>query len=167
MKKHFTLIAMFSLIPLQAQAGCTGTQGFNDFDFWLGKWSVSANEQTVGTNHIKAIEGHCALIENWQGIKGGTGTSLNIFNPLKREWRQIWVAEAGYMIDIAGGLNKTGEMILEGNIIYYNNANTIPFKGTWTPMPDGRVRQYFQQWNNEKNIWEDWFDGLYQKIEQE
>ena len=46
----------------------------------------------------------------WTSIQGGTGSSMNYFDPVERQWRQLWVA-GGYSIDYTGGLNETGSMV--------------------------------------------------------
>ena len=37
-----------------------------------------------------------------------------------------------------------------------------PFRGRWTPLEDGRVRQLFQQQDDE-GVWQTWFDGYYSR----
>ena len=37
-----------------------------------------------------------------------------------------------------------------------------PFRGRWTPLPDGRVRQYFEELTPDKK-WQPWFEGFYAK----
>jgi len=140
---------------------------FRDFDFWLGTWDVFnlANEQLAGRNVISPRERGCLLQENWTGQGGGTGMSINYYTPNTGQWRQVWVAN-GYNIDIKGGLNDAGAMVLEGEIYYFNQTGGIPFRGVWTPMPDGWVRQTFHQYNAETEQWDLWFDGKYVKVEE-
>jgi hypothetical protein len=54
-------------------------------------------------------------------------------------------------------------MLLSGTIHYIANGQTAPFRGLWTPMPDGRVRQYFEQSNDDGATWEPWFEGFYSR----
>lgn len=167
-KSALLLVALYTWPqPVAAQVSqppnpCEAKE-FHDFDFWIGKWDVynTANNKRVGTNVISPIEAHCALLESWQSINGGTGTSLNLFNPHSSSWRQLWIAR-GYQIDIIGGLNAEGTMVLEGAIHYYN-GKTKAFKGRWTPLANGDVKQHFQEFNADKNIWSDWFIGTYKK----
>lgn len=141
---------------------CTLDDNFRAFDFWVGDWEVSTwpgGGAIGGHNKISPVEGGCALEERWTNSSGGTGRSLNYYNPNTGKWRQLWVA-GGYSIDIEGGL-KDGAMALEGTIHYYAQKNSVPFKGTWTPQPDGSVRQFFEQYNPETKEWTIWFDGKY------
>ena len=73
---------------------------------------------------------------------------------------QIWHAAGGYQIDIRGGLTDNG-MLLRGTIHYIGTGQTAPFRGLWTPLPDGRVRQFFEQSNDDGETWEPWFEGFY------
>lgn len=146
---------------------CQTVEQFKDFDFWIGTWSVTANgsTQVQGTNRISPIVGSCALLEEWEDVRGGKGISTNHFNPLTKKWRQLWISggAGGYSIDYEGGL-KEGAMFLEGTIYYYRNKTSFPFRGTWTPREDGTVRQFFEQFNPSTKQWDVWFDGIYTKI---
>lgn len=145
------------------EVGCDTLEGFNEFDFWVGEWDVfeSSGTTQVGENSIVKMESGCMILENWTGANGGTGTSLNYFNPVTNEWRQVWVSEGRYSIDIVGGI-RSGAMVLEGSI--YNFAGAVwDFRGTWTPQDDGSVRQFFEQYNHDSEAWDVWFDGIYKK----
>jgi hypothetical protein len=143
---------------------CMEDAGFRAFDFWVGDWSVSARQsgQYAGTNRITVIEDGCAPKEEWTNATGGTGQSLNYYNPLTGKWRQIWVSagSGGYSIDYEGAI-EGGSMKMEGTIYYYGQGTTAPFRGTWTPNPDGSVRQLFEQYSETEQTWQIWFDGLY------
>ena len=143
------------------QSGCSDQPAFTDFDFWVGEWEVVnfATGAKVGENSVRKLEQGCLLMETWQGEQGSTGTSMNYFNPVTREWRQVWVSSGGYAIDIVGGLQGAA-MVLEGSI--YNFAGAVwDFRGTWTPLDNGDVRQFFEQYNHDSEVWEPWFDGRY------
>jgi len=145
---------------------CETDPAFKAFDFWVGEWTVKArtNGQHAGTNKISVVEGGCALREEWTNTQGGTGQSLNYYNPGTKKWRQIWVSAGagGYSIDYDGGF-EDGAMKMEGTIYYYAQGTTAPFRGTWTPQADGSVRQFFEQYNSEAQEWQVWFDGLYER----
>lgn len=90
---------------------------------------------------------------------------MNYYNPVKGEWRQVWVASP-YSIDYTGGLNEAGQMVLTGHLYTYTNGTTAPFRGTWTPNEDGTVQQVFEQ-QDEDGTWQTWFDGTYVRAEGE
>ncbi|MDC1437180.1 hypothetical protein N8303_08075 [Gammaproteobacteria bacterium] len=168
MKKITLLIVLLSNLfinPVLAQnQPCTSEDGFSAFDFWVGEWDVylnnSANTNQVGSNTIEKLEAGCALLETWTGAGGSSGISINYYNPVRDEWRQLWVSAGEYAIDIVGGISNTS-MVLIGEIYNYADNETFDFRGTWTPNSDGSVRQYFEQYNDETDAWDPWFDGRY------
>jgi hypothetical protein len=99
-------------------------------------------------------------METWAGAGGSSGISINYYNPVRDEWRQLWVSAGEYAIDIVGGL-VDGSMVLVGEIYNYASNETYDFRGSWTPNDNGSVRQFFEQYNDETEIWDPWFDGLY------
>jgi hypothetical protein len=174
---NMTIIVSFAL-PLGAAAQSTGgsttadapqvppceaDDGFREFDFWIGEWEVHDAEGTLqGENSITAEQGGCVLIENWRGVQGSTGMSINYLDKKTDEWVQIWHAASGYLIDIRGGLTDDG-MLLSGTIHYIANGQTAPFRGLWTALPDGRVRQFFEQSSDDGETWQTWFEGFYSR----
>lgn len=163
----FMVLAEDAATPPATKNMCNEGGHFDDFDFWAGEWKVYGGpdeDKFAGENTITKIEKGCILHEQWQGNGNSSGQSFNFYNPVTGQWRQVWVAPPGYMIDIQGGL-VDGSMVLEGEITYYQQDATHGFRGTWTPNEDGSVRQYFQQYDAEKEAWQDWFDGKYVRKE--
>ena len=148
---------------------CESMKSFNDFDFWLGEWNVYSNDdkrQFQGTNAITKHHKNCLIMENWTSAQDGTGNSMNYYDPVEDQWRQLWVA-GGYSIDYTGGLNESGSMVLNGEINYYASGKSQAFRGTWTPKADGSVQQFFEQQDSDSQEWTVWFDGLYVKKDNE
>ena len=140
---------------------CQDDETFKAFDFWIGSWDVHvASGAQAGTNVIEPIERGCALIERWTSASGGTGTSINYLDKATNEWVQVWNAESGGQINIRGGMTDEG-MRMEGQIHYIGTGTTAPFRALWTPLPDGRVRQFFEQSNDGGETWVAWFEGFY------
>lgn len=143
---------------------CAGDQApWRDFDFWVGEWDVVHPQtgEVLGRNVITAREGGCLLTENWTGARGGTGFSINFHDPITKAWRQIWQSTA-FFIDYSGGLDEEGRMVLEGTIHYHANGRQAPFRGRWTPQPDGTVFQEFWQ-KDAEGQWQVWFKGVYRR----
>lgn len=155
------LSSLFINSALAQNQSCTFDDGFSDFDFWVGSWDVfDTAGNLVGTNIIEKMEDGCFLQETWSGAGGSTGVSINYFNPVKNEWRQIWISAGQYAIDFSGGL-QDGSMVLVGELYNYVGDETFDFRGTWSSNGDGSVRQFFEQYNNETEVWDVWFDGRY------
>lgn len=146
--------------PVQ-QFPCEDREKFREFDFWIGEWDVHvANGTFAGKNKIESTQAGCALLENWVGASGNPGMSINYFDIATNEWVQVWSSAGGVQIDIRGGLTDDG-MLLVGQINYVSNGTSAPFKGLWTLLPDGRVRQFFEQSNDGGETWQPWFEGYY------
>ncbi|MEZ5598746.1 MAG: hypothetical protein R3E84_20640 [Pseudomonadales bacterium] len=160
------LVFLWPSVPAVAGEGgpCDGA-AFRQFDFWLGHWAVTVkNGRPAGQNTIVSDQQGCLLMEHWQGVGGATGRSVNFYDPERQRWRQVWVAP-GTVIDIEGGLEASG-MRLTGTIVYVPAGNRRPFRGLWTPLADGRVRQYFEE-QGEDGAWQSWFEGFYTPAEAE
>lgn len=162
---------------LTPPAACASGR-YRDFDFWLGAWEVRLADGTLAGENLVQVSGDgCFITERWQGVRGSTGFSLNFFDPAAGRWRQIWVS-AGSIIEISG-TRQAGSMVLEGEIRYLqahsaasgtsDTASVGPirrFRGRWTPLPDGRVRQFFEELipaDAGEEKWQPWFEGFYVK----
>lgn len=143
------------------QFPCQDDERFTEFDFWIGEWDVHIADGTfAGSNVITSPQKGCVLFENWTGASGSTGLSINYFDHEAGEWVQIWNDASGSQIDIRGGLTDDG-MLLVGTIHYIGSNTTFPFRGLWTPLDDGRVRQFFEQYDETTETWAPWFEGFY------
>lgn len=142
---------------------CEGSPGFDDFDFWVGEWDVystDGQERLLGHNRITKHYGDCLVMEEWESAGGGGGMSINYYNGVTGEWRQVWVSD-GYAIDYTGGLDVDGAMVLEGYLFDYRQNTKSGFRGSWTPQDDGSVIQHFDIHNAGNDTWTAWFDGRY------
>ncbi len=146
---------------------CTERPEFAQFDFWVGNWEVrTAKGDLAGTNRITKRADGCALLEEWTSAGGGSGISVNYYDPAAGEWVQVWNGSGGTQITIRGGLDEGGAMALSGTLHYVSREQTVAFRGLWTPLPDGRVRQYFEQSTDDGETWQPWFEGFYSRIDE-
>lgn len=145
----------------QAVHPCENDPRYRAFDFWAGDWDVYSGGQLVGHNRIEPIERGCALLENWSGAGGGNGKSLNYFDPGDGKWRQDWVDDGGAVTHYAGEW-KEGAMHLAGESRSAKGGRQLA-RGTWTPRPDGSVRQLLETSPDGGKSWRVGFDGVYLK----
>ena len=144
---------------------CENDEAFRAFDFWLGDWVVHGPAGNVaGHNRIERSQRGCVLVENWTSATGGTGMSINYLDKASGEWVQVWNAEGGSQIHIRGGMTDEG-MRLAGTLHSVASGTTVPFRGLWTLLEDGRVRQYFEQSTDDGETWTPWFEGYYTRTE--
>ena len=133
---------------------------YQQFDFWVGDWNVTVpGGQQAGTNSIQKIAGGCALLENWTSVSGGSGKSLNYYDASKQKWVQVWADGSGEIIPTEGVFTD-GAMRLEGELIDKAGSKSL-YRGTWSPLPDGRVHQFLEQSLDGGKTWNTWFDGYY------
>jgi hypothetical protein len=73
----------------------------------------------------------------------------------------VWVDSTGGRLDLAGGL--------EGNVMILSSTSpraekpgvAVTHKITWTPSPDGSLRQFWQSSEDGGKTWTTVFDGKY------
>lgn len=144
---------------------CEFDERYRQWDFWLGEWDVfGPGGQQVGSNHIYKLSNGCAFLENWTSAGGGPGHSLNYFDPVIGKWRQFWVSSNGTTIPQEGEF-RDGAIHMEGRNYAPDGQSYQLFRGTWTPLEDGRVRQFLEQSTDEGQTWYTWFDGYYVRKE--
>ena len=145
--------------PQQWSEQCQAEE-FRGFDFWIGQWTVRlADGREAGRNRISGSVDGCLIQEYWTGARGGSGFSVNFYDAQSAVWRQIWVS-GDSIIEISGG-REDDSMVLTGEIFDRAAQHRFPFRGRWTLLADGRVRQFFEE-HRGKN-WEPWFEGFYTK----
>ena len=143
------------------QFPCEDDERFAQFDFWIGDWDVHLPDGTLaGHNAISSDYRKCVIVEDYETPTGFIGMSVNYLDHEAGEWVQIWNDASGSQINIRGGLTADG-MLLVGTIHYVGSDSTVPFRGLWTPLPDGRVRQFFEQYDSANERWVTWFEGFY------
>jgi hypothetical protein len=134
---------------------------YRQFDFWVGDWDVSAGGQIAGENSIQRVVEGCILLENWTSVAGGSGKSINYYDPGKRKWIQIWVDSGGGLVEAEGEL-EDGSMDFRGKHTY-RDGRVEQYRMKFTPLEDGKVRQFIEQSRDGGETWYVWFDGTYTK----
>src|SRR5262249_9007136 len=107
---------------------CDSDAVYHVLDFWLGDWTVLAEDHEVGTNRVEEMLAGCAVAEQWRDAMGGRGDSLFFVQPSTQRWKQVWVTESA---TAPGGL-KEKQLVAR-----YPEGGTR-FQGEIT-LADGRV----------------------------
>lgn len=146
-----------------AQEEPCGGDVYRAFDFWVGTWTVVNPEgERAGRNRIQRVAGGCALLESWTSDEGTTGTSLNYYDPDDGRWTQVWVGERGLRLRLEGGVEGTS-MVLSGERTV--DGKRIRDRITWTPRPDGTVRQAWET-SVDGGGWETSWVGIYRRADE-
>lgn len=154
-----SVLALQQAPPQPRPTPCTASE-FRHFDFWVGSWSVTdANGTALGANVIEPFAGGCGLQETWSSASGGDGRSLNMYDAIAGEWKQVWVGSDGTLLRLAGGLRE-GSMVLAGETVDAAGKKTLQ-RISWTPLPDGRVVQRWDTSADDGATWVRAFEGFY------
>ena len=145
--------------PALAPTACA-EQIYHAFDFWIGSWSVTEKGKPAGSNRIDRLLEGCALMENWVGVDGSRGHSLNFYDRRRDVWQQTWIDNAGGALNLTGQF-RDGHMVLSGTSVDAKTRAQRIDRITWTPNPDGTVRQLWDRSPDSGRSWKVVFDGLY------
>ena len=137
-----------------------------EFDFWLGSWEVTSPDgQLVGHNRITRTVQGCGLREQWRGVRGLRGTSLNAWSPARGAWHQTWIDSSGTVLLLDGGL-RDGTMVLEGRVPSPDAPEgELRHRINWLRI-DGDPDRVRQLWETSADgvTWEIAFDGRYRRM---
>jgi hypothetical protein len=139
---------------------CAGPE-YRQFDFWVGDWEVrDKNDQIEGTNQITTDHNGCVLTEHWSS-SGQTGISLNMYDFRTKKWTQSWYDSYGNMLIISGAF-QNGSITLQGYRLTPEGQSVIE-RCIWSPLPDGRVHQYWDSSLDGGKTWKEHFEGFYSR----
>lgn len=133
------------------------------FDFWVGEWDVfpAGAGTKVANSRIERVASGCAVRETWMPLGGGGGTSITLLNHRTGRWEQVWIGGDGKRVDFSGGV-IAGAMVLTG---YWDgvgpNGEDQLIRMTYTPNPDGSVRQFGEASSDHGQTWQTSFDFIY------
>ncbi|HBS28084.1 MAG TPA: hypothetical protein DEB06_01225 [Phycisphaerales bacterium] len=133
-----------------------------EFDFWVGHWEVVDDQGIkIGENRIEKAEGGMIVMEHWTSVRGTTGRSMNYIDPVLREWKQLWVDDAGNVVRYTGVV-RDGAMHFEGEYLPQRGPRAIA-RGRLTPRNDGTVHHFIEHSTDNGASWEPYFDGVYSR----
>jgi tetratricopeptide (TPR) repeat protein len=137
---------------------CQYSPEAKQFDFWVGEWDVQVGGQTVGTNVIQRLEDGCIIMENWTGRGGSTGRSMNIYVPLIKKWRQIYMSNGQVVWDMSGEY-RDGAMRYEGEILAPNGKRMT--RVVFYNLAPDRVRHTQDDSTDGGKTWANVWDSVY------
>ncbi|HKJ15717.1 MAG TPA: hypothetical protein VJ984_00020 [Xanthomonadales bacterium] len=150
----------------------------SDFDFWVGEWMVYEKESglMVGFDMIEEIRGGCAIRQHWRHMndlysipgaswrmQGGGDSSLGVDG----KWHQTWIDNNGSHIQLSGGLDDDGVMVLQSDWMEFTdrqgNKRKNRHRWHWAPQDDGTIHNWgFQQTElPQASDWVKYYDVIY------
>ncbi|MGH8252252.1 MAG: hypothetical protein ACREVI_16435 [Steroidobacteraceae bacterium] len=146
-------------ISAEQSMECEAPQ-YRQLDFWIGNWNVidQTTGKQVGASRIEKQLNGCLIHEFWNGTDQFTGQSFNLYNRETKHWQQVWVDSRGQRIDFTGQFHGDG-LYYEGT--FRSAGKEVLTKMTFLKIKDQRVRQIWEQSNDQGESWKVVFDGLY------
>lgn len=138
---------------------CKYSPQAKQFDFWVGRWDVQVNGQSVGTNVIERLEEGCLIMENWAGNGGTSGKSMNFFNPVTNRWRQTYISNNQVIWEMSGEY-KDGAMHYEGEMLAAGSQPIMVRVKLYSQSPD-RVHHTQDNSTDGGKTWTNVWDSIY------
>ncbi len=139
---------------------CLYSAPARQFDYWVGEWEVKNQQgQRVGSSIIQRIEEGCLVLENWTGALGGTGKSMNFYDPGLNKWRQVWVDTSGRVTEFYGEF-KDNAMHYQAEVVQPDGSKGLRKMTIFNLAPD-RVRQLVEISNDGGKTWTAGYDFTY------
>ena len=153
--------------PILPPHPCQGDPEYHKLDFWVGTWDVYDNHDGTlnGRDVVEKIVGGCAIVENWKEADGsGEGKSLFYYQSAKKQWKQVWVTDAGPIKEkqLVEEM-KDGGVRFQGEIPHHDGKSHLD-RTTLTPLTGGRVHQVIEISRDASKTWETVFDADYRRL---
>jgi hypothetical protein len=157
----FTSSAGFAQTPVPQPVSCSSEPERHRFDFWIGEWDVTTPAGSpAGRSSIQSVSGGCALLENWTSLKGGTGKSLNAWNPSIKQWQQFWIGQDGQVAEYRNSQTDGT------SLVFFIKDDTKPEAITrlrFTPLDGATVRQHSESSTDAGKNWKTDYDFYYHR----
>lgn len=142
---------------------CRDDANRHKFDFWIGEWEVTAvNGTVVGHSVVQPISGGCGLLENWTDTQGGTGKSINAYNPVLQHWQQFWVGEYGAVTEYRDS-EWHGDTLVFHSEGRTQNGQPMLQRLSFVLRGDGTVRQFGEVSLDGGKTWPSSYDFTYRR----
>lgn len=139
---------------------CMYSAEARQFDFWVGEWAAfNPKGRKDGTSVIQRIANGCGILENWVSSNGGSGKSINFYDPQAGKWFQYWIGANGAPLRY-NGVYKDGAIRYEGEP-YTLNGKKIITRLTFFNVDANTVRQLAEQSDDDGKTWTTNYDYKY------
>src|SRR5262249_7349713 len=106
----------------------------------------------------KSADG-CRIVENWMPFGSMEGKSWNFYDPAIGKWEQVWITPAGGVLKVAGEW-RAGAIREEGTSVSEKGEVRL-HRHSFTPLPDGRVGLFGEEWAEGDKRWQVGLGGIY------
>ncbi len=106
----FVAASLICLSGISQPTSLTETDTTAYFNFWVGTWKAKYDEgdgvKEHGTNTIDKILDGTVIRETFELISGNNagfkGTSISVYQPQTKKWKQAWADNQGGYFDLEG-----------------------------------------------------------------
>jgi hypothetical protein len=154
----------------QQQRPCDTPAG-QQFDFWLGEWELTwpaeqwggqKGDISKGTNSVTKILDDCIIQENFKYPDGEfNGTSLSVYNAVKRIWQQTWVDNnGGYLVFTGEFIDSRMELRTE---VRETNDKQIVSRMVFKNITESSIDWDWQRSEDNGKTWQDVWNIHYER----
>ena len=131
---------------------------YRQFDFALGSFTLrTAKGVVAGTLRFEKKLDGCAIVGRWSGSQGGHGEVTLYFDRSDRRWHQLYIADDGWVLRFSGRF-KAQALVMTGLNTFADGRRGVQ-RMTWSLLPDGSLRQYWELSSDGARRWETLFDA--------
>lgn len=139
---------------------CKYSAESKQFDFWVGEWDVfNTQGRKTGTSIIQSIAAGCGVLENWTDVFGGSGKSINFFDPNDKKWYQYWVGQNNAPLRYSGSYSDGALRYIGEPAV--TNGKTILTRLTFLNVDANTVRQLSEKSDDDGKTWTTVYDFKY------
>lgn len=134
---------------------------YRQLDFKLGSFDVTTGDgEPAGKATVESVLSGCMLVEHWHGASGRRGQIHFYFDRAAKGWHMSIVLDDGESLTLTGTL-AGGAMVFTG-VGRFENFQGL-HRMSWSPLPNGGVRQVWELSPDNGGTWETDFIGLYHR----
>jgi len=156
-RRLFPILA--SCAALGAAAAPCDDASHRQFDFWVGRWNVTDKGKVIASSVIERFAEGCAILESYTQRDGYSGKSISFYDGATRRWHQQWADSMGNSSAWSGEF-RDGAMRFDGEAHRADGRKAMR-NMTFTPLPDGNVRQASDVSRDGGKTWEAGYDFVY------
>lgn len=147
--------------PDKLKRPCMYSAEARQFDFWVGEWEVYDPQGTkAGASVIERIANGCGILENWTNASGGgTGKSINFYDPQAGKWFQYWIGTDGNPQRFSGEY-RDGALRFAGGP-YTQGGKKYVTRLTFFNLDANTVRQLSERSEDDGRTWSVSYDFKY------
>ena len=139
---------------------CLFSDEAKQFNFWVGEWDVyNPQGRHDGASVIQSFADGCGILENWTGTIGGSGKSINFYDPTAGKWFQYWIGQAGGPARYSG-VYRDKAIRYEGEPVIVSGKKMLS-RLTFFNIDANTVRQLAETSSDEGKTWTTSYDYKY------